>query len=66
MTVKKNPDPLPEYDVGPIYVCRIASLTLAAGLMKATEEKWLSDLYGSEYGEYCKRVNRCWPWLPVK
>ena len=33
-------------------------------LMKATEEKWLKDLYGAEYEDYCRRVNRCWPWLP--
>lgn len=33
-------------------------------LMKATEEKWLRKLYGREYDDYCKRVNRCWPWLP--
>ena len=33
-------------------------------LMKATEEKWLRDLYGKEYDDYYKRVNRCWPWLP--
>ncbi len=33
-------------------------------LMKATEEKWLEDLYGKEYKDYCKRVNRCWPWFP--
>lgn len=32
-------------------------------LMKATEEKWLKKLYGSEYEDYCQRVNRCWPWL---
>ena len=32
-------------------------------LMKATEEKWLRNLYGQEYEAYCKRVNRCWPWL---
>ncbi len=31
-------------------------------LMKNTEEKWLRDLYGEEYIEYCKRVNRCIPW----
>ena len=30
------------------------------------EEKWLRDMYGKEYEDYCKRVNRCWPWLPVK
>ena len=28
-------------------------------LMKCTEEKWLKNLYGREYEEYCKRVNRC-------
>ena len=32
-------------------------------LMKATEEKWLRGLYGKEYDDYCKRVNRCWPWI---
>ncbi len=33
-------------------------------LMKHTEEKWLKNLYGTEYEAYCKRVNRCWPWFP--
>ena len=33
-------------------------------LMKNTEEKWLQDMYGDEYMEYCKKVNRCWPWIP--
>lgn len=33
-------------------------------LMKATEERWLKNLYGQEYEDYCRRVNRCWPWLP--
>lgn len=37
-----------------------------AVLMKCTEEKWLRDLYGQEYIEYCKRVNRCIPWFPKK
>lgn len=31
-------------------------------VLKATEEKWLRDLYGQEYEDYCKRVNRCIPW----
>ena len=31
-------------------------------LMKQTEEKWLRALYGQEYDDYCKRVNRCIPW----
>ena len=28
-----------------------------------TEEKWLIDLYGQEYVDYCKQVNRCIPWF---
>lgn len=35
-------------------------------LMKHTEEKWLADLYGQEYSDYCSRVNRCIPWFPGK
>ena len=31
-------------------------------LMKHTEEKWLYDMFGEEYTDYCKRVNRCIPW----
>ncbi|MCQ2408362.1 MAG: isoprenylcysteine carboxylmethyltransferase family protein [Oscillospiraceae bacterium] len=31
-----------------------------------TEEKWLRNLYGKEYEDYCKRVNRCIPWFPKK
>ncbi|MCR4789346.1 MAG: isoprenylcysteine carboxylmethyltransferase family protein [Lachnospiraceae bacterium] len=31
-----------------------------------TEEKWLLDLYGDEYAEYKKRVNRLIPWPPKK
>lgn len=31
-----------------------------------TEEKWLTELYGDEYKEYCKRVNRCIPWFPKR
>ncbi|MCM1488716.1 MAG: isoprenylcysteine carboxylmethyltransferase family protein [Firmicutes bacterium] len=30
-------------------------------LMKNTEEKWLGKLYGKDYFDYCKRVNRCIP-----
>ena len=29
-----------------------------------TEEKWLFKVYGDEYAEYKKRVNRCIPWFP--
>jgi protein-S-isoprenylcysteine O-methyltransferase Ste14 len=35
-------------------------------VLKRTEEKWLKDLYGKEYEDYCKRVNRCWPGIPEK
>lgn len=35
-------------------------------LMKCTEEKWLKNLYGQEYVEYCRNVNRCIPWTPKK
>ena len=31
-------------------------------VLKATEEKWLRELYSREYEDYCKRVNRCIPW----
>ena len=31
-----------------------------------TEEKWLSELYGQEYEEYCKNVNHCIPWTPKR
>ena len=34
--------------------------------LKLTEEKWLTDLYGQEYLEYCKRTNRCIPWFPKR
>ena len=36
------------------------SLTI---LMIHTEEKWLKNLYGAEYEDYCKKVNRCIPWF---
>lgn len=31
-----------------------------------TEEKWLRKLYGQEYEEYCRNVNRCIPWIHLK
>lgn len=31
-----------------------------------SEEKWLKDLYGQKYIDYCKKVNRCIPWFPRK
>lgn len=35
-------------------------------LMKQTEEKWLTELYGQEYVDYCKKVNRCIPWFKLR
>ncbi len=35
-------------------------------LVKKTEEKWLTELYGDAYVEYCRKVNRCIPWFPKK
>ena len=32
-------------------------------LMRAAVEKWLKNLYGEEYEEYCRQVNRCRPWF---
>ena len=37
-----------------------AYMTLA---LRTTEEKCLSNLYGEEYREYCRHVNRCIPSL---
>ena len=33
-------------------------------MLRCTEEKWLLELYGGEYEEYCGRVNRCMPFPP--
>ncbi|MBQ8554605.1 MAG: isoprenylcysteine carboxylmethyltransferase family protein [Clostridia bacterium] len=33
-------------------------------MVSATEEKWLRELYGQQYVDYCARVNRCIPWFP--
>ncbi len=39
---------------------------LLSVLVKHTEEKWLLDLYGEEYLEYCNKVNRAIPSLMKK
>ncbi|MBQ9428882.1 MAG: isoprenylcysteine carboxylmethyltransferase family protein [Clostridia bacterium] len=35
-------------------------------MMKKTEEKWLTERFGKEYINYCKRVNRAIPWFAKK
>lgn len=48
------------------FVLPVIYHQLLTVLLKHTEEKWLSDKYGSEYTEYCNKVNRCLPWIPKK
>ena len=33
-------------------------------LMKHTEERWLAQMHGEKYADYCRQVNRCIPWSP--
>jgi protein-S-isoprenylcysteine O-methyltransferase Ste14 len=49
-----------------MFVLPFIFWALMAFMMKLTEEKWLHDLYGAEYEDYCRRVNRTWPWFPSK
>ena len=35
-------------------------------MMKNTEEKWLTERFGKEYINYCKRTNRAIPWFAKK
>lgn len=44
------------------FVLPFVSWLFMTVLMTHTEEKWLRNLYGQEYEDYCKRVNRCIPW----
>lgn len=47
-----------------LFVIPVVCLLYMTFFLKLTEEKWLTDLYGTEYLAYCKRVNRCIPWFP--
>lgn len=72
----KNKNHLPLYGVGPVYVAVIITVTMAGILLSQFKIiVYLSfsmikmvllmiDLYGVEYEEYCRRVNRCIPWFP--
>lgn len=48
------------------FVLPLIYWALLTVLIKHSEEKWLKDLYGNEYLEYYRKVNRCWPWKPKK
>ena len=37
---------------------------LMTAMLIPTEERWLRELYGQEYADYCAKVNRCIPWPP--
>jgi protein-S-isoprenylcysteine O-methyltransferase Ste14 len=43
----------------PVFFINWGIMTI---VLKNTEEKWLADLYGSEYEDYKKCVNRCILW----
>lgn len=43
----------------PVFFLNWAIITL---VLINTEEKWLLNLYGEEYSNYKKHVNRCIPW----
>lgn len=45
-----------------LFVLPLVYWAFLTVLMKHTEEKWLKELYGKEYEEYCKCTNRCIPW----
>ncbi len=48
-----------------LILCPVYHLLMTV-MVKATEEKWLAEWYGTSYLDYCKRVNRCIPWFPAK
>ncbi|MCM1505839.1 MAG: isoprenylcysteine carboxylmethyltransferase family protein [Ruminococcus flavefaciens] len=49
-----------------LFVIPVICWIYMSVLLKHTEEKWLTDLYGQEYLDYCKNVNRCIPFFPKK
>lgn len=49
-----------------LFVLPVVYYLYMTVFLKKTEEKWLYELYGQEYEEYCKRVHRCIPWFPKK
>ena len=47
-----------------LLILAVVYWVLMTIMLKNSEEKWLIQLYGQEYIEYCKKVNRCIPWFP--
>ncbi len=46
-----------------LVLCPVYHILMTV-MVKNTEEKWLKELYGKAYLNYCKKVNRCIPWFP--
>ena len=46
-----------------LFVVPLICWAFMTVVLKMFEEKWLKALYGDEYVQYCKRVNRCIPCL---
>lgn len=49
-----------------LFVIPVVCWIYMTVFLMLTEEKWLKDLYGQAYTEYCKNVNRCIPWFPKR
>lgn len=45
-----------------LFIIPVICWSFMTVTLKLSEEKWLRKLYGAEYVQYCKRVNRCIPW----
>ncbi len=48
-----------------LFVLAVIYYLYMTVLLIKTEEKWLHELYGKEYEEYCENVNRCIPWIRI-
>lgn len=48
-----------------LFVIPVLGWAFMTIVLKLSEEKWLKNLYGDEYVEYCKKVNRCIPWFSI-
>lgn len=49
-----------------LFIAPVLGWVFMTIVLMCSEEKWLKNLYGDEYVKYCKKVNRCIPWLPKK
>ena len=51
------------------YLVKSAVILIAGKTLRnfrSGDNVWLLELYGNEYTDYCKRVNRCIPWFSKK